>query len=152
MCLAARPGQIVESRYWDLIVPNRTSSDLRRGAFGQMMDTIASSCEGLDPCGTSRGKRRTGSPVRIGGIYHPDRLLPPDTFNPHCFHVPWVVWSTLTRGHPLNLRCRPMYYICSRSHHHLLPMSVCEMRIEYICKVPVHIFPEVFLSLEANMP
>ena len=36
MCLAARPGQIVEIyQYWDSAVANYTSNDLRRGAFGK---------------------------------------------------------------------------------------------------------------------
>ena len=90
MFLAARPDRIAESQRWDLIVPNCTSNDLHRGTFGK-------NATRAHPGGSSRGEGRTGSPVRMGGTYHPGRgpPLPPDIFNPHCFHVPWHVFSYL---------------------------------------------------------
>jgi len=103
MFLAARPDRIAKSQHWDLIVPNCTSNDLRRGAFGK------NAAKGSSQRVLPRGKkdRITGSYGRNLSSREGGRPLPPDTFNPHCFHVPWHVLSILMRGHPLNLQCHP---------------------------------------------
>lgn len=83
MFLAARPGLIAESQHWDLIVPNCTNNDPRRGAFGK------NGAKGSTPAGPPEENEgpdhrivRAEPIIQAGG-----RPLSPDTFNPHCFHV-----------------------------------------------------------------
>lgn len=72
MCLAARPGQIVETQCWDLIIPSCTTAICAHVLLAEMMDTIHRVRKGSTPMASTeqKGVRITGSD---GRNYHPGR-------------------------------------------------------------------------------